>query len=198
MHPLQELFEEANRMRIISQIINIPIIIVALIVGSFTSKSSTQNKVDEFLLLRSKGVSKRMVRNQIMMESLINGVVSSVLGAGLGFLTFFGHDIWIRPMIYTQFIELDVRLFVKQSSILLSLGIGIILSLLTSLSSVRYVSKLKISELLTAIEQKDMDIEFDEQSVFTSINRSTKKHETRVNENSKRNIKTLSKKNERQ
>ncbi|MHA1453827.1 MAG: hypothetical protein ACTSRD_13275, partial [Promethearchaeota archaeon] len=46
--PLQELFEEANRLRIISQIINIPIIIVALIVGSFASKSATQGKVDEF------------------------------------------------------------------------------------------------------------------------------------------------------
>ncbi|MHA1110108.1 MAG: FtsX-like permease family protein [Promethearchaeota archaeon] len=173
--PLQELFEEANRLRIISQIINIPIIIVALIVGSFASKSATQGKVDEFLLLRSKGVAPRMVANQIVMEAFINGVVASVLGAGIGFLTFFGHDIWIRPMIYTQFVELDVTLFVKQSSILLSLGIGIILSLLTSLSSVVYVLKLDTSELLTAIEQKDMDLEFDEQSVFISLDKSTKK-----------------------
>ncbi len=172
--PLQILFESANRMRIISQIINIPIIIVALIVGSFASKSSTQNKVDEFLLLRSKGVSKKMVRNQILMEAFINGIVASVLGAGLGFVTFYGHDLWIRPMIYTQFIELDITLFVKQSSILLSLAIGVILSVLTSLSSVSYVNKLDISELLSAIEQKDMDIEFDEQSVFASTEKSTK------------------------
>ncbi len=172
--PLQELFEEANRLRIISQIINIPIVIVALIVGSFASKSATQGKVDEFLLLRSKGVAPRMVANQILTEALINGLVASVLGAGIGFLTFFGHDIWIRPMIYTQFIELDVTLFVKQSSILLSIGIGVFLSILTSLSSVIYVLKLDTSELLTAIEQKDMDIEFDERSVFISLVKSTK------------------------
>ncbi len=172
--PLQELFEESNRMRIIAQIINIPILIVALIVGSFASKSATQNKVDEFLLLRSKGVSKSMVRRQIFMESFINGIVASVFGAGLGFATFFGHDLWVRPMIYTQFEALDVTLFAKQSSILLSIGLGVILSVLTSISSMRYVSRLETSELLTAIEQKDMEIEFDEQTVFTSTSQSTK------------------------
>ncbi|MHA1451880.1 MAG: FtsX-like permease family protein, partial [Promethearchaeota archaeon] len=147
--PLQTLFEEANRMRIISQIINIPVIIVAIIVGSFTSRSSTQNKLDEFLLLRSKGVPKRSTRNQIFMESIINGVVASVLGTALGSLTFFGHDLWIRPMIYSQYIELDIKLFIKGSSILLSIGIGVILSFFTSFSSIRYVNKLKTSELLT-------------------------------------------------
>jgi len=172
--PLQELFEKSNRLRIISQIINLPILIVALIVGSFASKSSTQNKVDEFLLLRSKGVSKRMVRRQILIDSFINGLVASAIGTGLGFVTFFGHDLWVRPMIYTQFISLEVSLFAKQSSILISIALGVLLSLLTCISSIRYVNQLKISELLTIIEQEDMDIEFDEQSVFKSTDMSTK------------------------
>ncbi|TFG20774.1 MAG: ABC transporter permease, partial [Promethearchaeota archaeon] len=172
--PLQALFEQSNRMRILSQLINIPVILVALIVGSFTSKSSAQSKLDEFLLLRSKGVPNRTVRNQILMESIVNGIVASVFGTGLGFVTFFGHDLWIRPMIYTQFIELDVKLFVKVSSILLSIGIGVFLSFFTSFSSIRYVNRQKTSDLLTTIDQKDMDVEFDEQSVYRSLDKTTK------------------------
>lgn len=171
--PLQILFETSNRMRLLSQIINLPILIVALIVGSFASKSATQNKIDEFLLLRSKGVSKRMVRNQIFLEALVNGVVSSVLGSLLGFATFYGHDLWVRPMVYTQFVALEITLFAKQSSIIISIALGIILSLLTSISSMYYVSKLKTSELLTAIGTEEMDMEFDEQTIYMSTDKSS-------------------------
>ena len=87
---LSNLYLMSSMFRIILQILNIPILIFAIFIGSFAIKTNTKSRLDEFLLLRSKGSPNSLLRNQFIIAAIFNGIAASTVALIAGFGTFFG------------------------------------------------------------------------------------------------------------
>lgn len=161
-----EVIEKTEYLRYSIQFINIPIILFAILIGSFTTKNSIKNRTDEFLLLKSKGMDPKTIRNQILIESLINGIVSSLLGILLGTIVFHWFRSWLSEL-FISYIDISKgSLLIAFSSIRDIMLLGISITILTSISSIRFISKLRIADLLTTMGENEMDINYDENTLF--------------------------------
>jgi len=164
---LSDLYLISNMARIILQIINIPILIFAIFIGSFAIKTNTKSRLDEFLLLRSKGCPNSLLRKQFLVEAFFNGVTSSTVALIAGIGTFYGFRELLGGLLF-DFHDTEVVLVpsITWGTIILTYSIGIGITFLASLSSIVYVGKLPAHKLLTILGSDSMDIEYDEKSLF--------------------------------
>lgn len=154
------------------QIINVPIIIFALIIGAFSTKINIKNRFEEFLLLRSKGTPTKVITFQILTEAIFNGIISSIVGALIGgFIMFNLFGIWLSPLFggFPTQSGMELSFLFKWTSIGEILALGIILTVLSSISSIRYISNLKIADLLKTIDQGEMEVSYDETTIYGKI-----------------------------
>ncbi len=151
------------------QIINVPILIFTLIIGAFSTKINIKNRVEEFLLLRSKGTPKKVITFQILTEDIFNGIISSTVGALIGgFIMFNLVGIWLSPLFggFTTQSGIQLSFLLKWTTIGEILVLGIILTILSSITSIRYISNMKIADLLKTIDQGEMEVPYDETTLY--------------------------------
>ena len=153
--------------------INIPIGVFAILVGSLIIKTNTKGRLNEFLLLRSKGTPTSMIQLQIITESLFLGFIAALIGilGSLGIFYLLRDTIQFALKLGNIFINLPIT--VKTSSYLIIGALGFILAELSSLISFIYIKKLTTDELLKIIGQDQMDVLYDEKSLFTEKNAKT-------------------------
>ena len=164
---LSELYFMSNISRIIFQILNLPILIFAIFIGSFAIKTNTKSRLDEFLLLRSKGAPNSLLRKQFFIEAFFNGVASSTVALIAGFGTFYGFREILDDLLFTiNETEIFLTPSISWGTVILTYSIGIGITFLASLSSIVYVGKLPTHKLLTILGSDSMDIEYDEKSLF--------------------------------
>jgi hypothetical protein len=164
---LSELYFISSISRVLLQILNLPILIFAIFIGSFAIKTNTKSRLDEFLLLRSKGSPNSLLRKQFLVEAFFNGVASSTVALIAGLGTFYGFRELLGDLLF-MLSESEVVLIPRISwgTVILTYSIGIGITFLASLSSIVYVGKLPTHKLLTILGSDSMDIEYDEKSLF--------------------------------
>lgn len=165
---LQEIYSLQRRLNIELQLINIPLGLFAIILGSLAIKNNIKGRMEEFLLFRSKGTPNHMLRKQIMSESFFIGVAASLVGILGGIGVFFILRNSIQTALGLQFLFMNLPLSIKFTTILLIIAIGIILSEVSSLFSFVYIRKLTSFELLKIIGKDEMDVSYDEKSLFSN------------------------------
>ncbi len=163
---LSDLYLMSNVYRIVLQILNVPILIFAIFIGSFAIKTNAKSRLDEFLLLRSKGSSNSFLRNQFFIEAIFNGFTSSTIAIIAGFGTFYGFRALLSDIIFNYGSTAVLTPSISWGTVLLTYAIGIGITFLASLSSIVYVGKLPTYKLLTILGSDSMDVEYDEKSLF--------------------------------
>ncbi len=157
--------QEIRILRIVLQIFNVPIILCAFYIAFFSVRMNTKERQNEFLLLRSKGISRKMIRWQFISQSIMLGIVCGAIGifGGMGlfhivknfFFEFFGE-------ILTHTLHLHISLF----SILYNFLIGIVLMLVSAIPSIKFINKKETNQLLSTLGSEYLDVEYDEQTLF--------------------------------
>ncbi len=163
---LSELYFESNVFRIVLQILNVPILIFAIFIGSFAIKTNAKSRLDEFLLLRSKGAPNSLLRNQFFIEALFNGIASSTVALIAGFGTFYGFRELLHEIFFDYSSTTILSPTISWGTVILTYSLGIGITFLASFSSIAYVGKLPTYKLLTILGSDAMDVEYDEKSLF--------------------------------
>lgn len=107
---------------------------IALFVGAFlifnTFSITVTQRLREIALLRTLGASRRQVLTSVMTEGLVIGLVGSAIGLGLGVMIAIG----LKALLKSFGIELpDTGLVLETRTVLLSLGIGLTITLVSAL-----------------------------------------------------------------
>ncbi|MHA1474372.1 MAG: FtsX-like permease family protein [Promethearchaeota archaeon] len=163
---LLDLYFMSNMYRIVLQILNVPILIFAIFIGSFAIKTNAKSRLDEFLLLRSKGAPNSFLRNQFLIEAIFNGVGSSTIALFAGFGTFYGFRALLDDLFFYYGSTVTLSPSISWGTVILTYSLGIGITFLASLSSIVYVRKLPTYKLLTILGSDSMDVEYDEKSLF--------------------------------
>ncbi len=162
---LNELYFISNLLRIILQILNVPILIFAIFIGSFAIKTNAKSRLDEFLLLRSKGAPNSLLRNQFFIEAFFNGIASSTVALFAGFGTFYGFRTLLDQILFDNSTTV-LSPSISWGTVILTYIFGIGITFIASFSSISYVGKLPIHQLLGVLGSDSMDVEYDEKSLF--------------------------------
>jgi ABC-type antimicrobial peptide transport system permease subunit len=164
-YKLQNLYSQSNSIRFVMQIMNMPILIFAYVLGAFATKINAKSRLDEILLLRSKGSSNKMIRNQFLWEGIANGLVSSIFGLLMGTGLFYMFRQLLGKSLFNTD-TIDLPLIITPNSIFVTIGFGCLLTLLTTISSIRYVKNLRTNQILEILGQDEFDVVYDEQTLF--------------------------------
>lgn len=164
---LKNYAEEITILRIATQFMNIPIFGFGVFIGIFNFQISTKEKADEFLLLRSKGIPQRMIKHQFLVEATIIGTISSTIAIGIGRVT---YEIFksFMPALLGGNLESPLSFQLTFLSILIVYISGIFMTIISSLPSIRSINKLESSDLLGKLGSDDLDVEYDETTLFTT------------------------------
>lgn len=145
--------------------LSIPLTLLAIILASYTRKIETEARMEEYLLLRSKGTPPKMLLTQYICESLFLGFSAFVLGVGIGlgifylFQDYFHQMFNIAPLVpFTPVLSWD--------SLETSIIFSILTSLLGSLSGIKFIAFLPTNQLIEMAEKDNLDPEYDEKSLY--------------------------------
>lgn len=163
---LINVLQEFGFVKIIIQIINVPIMLFALIIGSFAIKIGQKSRLDEFLLLRSHGASSKMIRRQLFFEGLAVGIFSSIVGSILGVGVFFITRKSLLTFISWNNIGISFPIIVSRSSVIANFIIGIIVTQIANIMSLIFISRIRSQKLLSILGSDSMEAMYDEKSIF--------------------------------
>ncbi|HSK96773.1 MAG TPA: FtsX-like permease family protein, partial [Euzebyales bacterium] len=114
----------------------------ALVVGAFlianTFSITVSQRTRELAVLRAVGATARQTRMVVLIEATVVGVAASAVGALLGVGAAYG----LRGIVRAAGIDLpDGRLVVAPRTLVLAVGIGVIVTLLSALAAARRAAK---------------------------------------------------------
>ncbi|TRW46609.1 ABC transporter permease [Georgenia yuyongxinii] len=114
----------------------------ALLVGGFLIANTfaivISQRSRELALLRAAGATARQLRRSVLGEALVIGVIGSVLGTGLGILAGYG----LRGVARAFGVALpDGGLVVAPRTLLISLGIGVVVTVLSAVGPARKAAR---------------------------------------------------------
>lgn len=162
---LEIIYQKSSRVRTASMLISIPITIFAILLGFFARKVETKTRMNEYLLLRSKGTSSGMILLQYLCESFVLGVVAIIIGTILGLINFF-----LFSNIYNQIFEIspfiDLPVIFNWDSLGNTILFGIITALLGSVSGIKYIVNVPANEILKMLGSDELDVVVDEKSLY--------------------------------
>ncbi len=163
---LENYSEMMSVLRVAFQFMNLPIMGFGVFIGVFSFRISTKERSDEFLLLRSKGIPQRMITRQFLVQAVLLGAVSSTLAILAGRGTFEIYREFLQTILPWEFYtKLPFR--ISFSSILFVYVVGILMAVVSSIPSIRSINKLESSELLLALGSDELDVAYDETTLFT-------------------------------
>ncbi|UYP44562.1 hypothetical protein NEF87_000847 [Candidatus Lokiarchaeum ossiferum] len=143
-------------------VLSIPLIIAAILFGSFARKTEVTSRAEEFLLLKSKGAPPRMTFIEFLYENSLIGIISSTLSLIFGVFFFYAFkQFFTGILIYSEFLKPTVNL----SIILQIFAIGQILSLIGSISALKSILDIDIGKVLGQIGSEDFEAEFNEKTL---------------------------------
>lgn len=165
---LLEQLDFQTDIRLSIQFTNLPLYMFAIYLGSIANKSNIKKRYYEFFSMRMRGFPKRMVQNQLITESLVNSIFISSLGIIFGVGVFFLGQYWLNPIFLNRY---NVSGFLLSPHFTITtIGetflFGSIMTLLASISAIRFINKLKTSEISSALTQKGGDTDYDETSLY--------------------------------
>lgn len=160
--------------RVAINVINLPILIFIISLGILSARVVRKTRINDFLLLRIKGLSKKMVRRQCTFEALVNGLIAFVLSFGFGLILFYVLrkqglsivsnilDIGAEDLIGVS----QIHPLLTASDIFNTLFFSLICSLIMYIPIYYYNRKLSFSDLIAVKDAKDLPVVYDEVSVY--------------------------------
>ncbi|MHA1728487.1 MAG: FtsX-like permease family protein [Promethearchaeota archaeon] len=148
--------------------INIPIAIFTIFIGIFLISMNLKKRLEEILLLKIRGVPFEILRNQILAENLMNGVIAALLGTGLGI---FSKNIFynsITPLIFGRVNHENV-FFTPNFSfdiIIQTIIFGIFIATIASFLALKSIKSLDTADILKRLGRADLEVEYDENTLF--------------------------------
>ena len=188
-------FNFQTDLRLKIQITNIPLFLFAIYLGSIATKSKMKRRYNEFFSMRMRGFKKSMIRTQFIFEALINSTLISTLGLIFGLGIFKFGQYWLNPISIPQFnvSGFSIPFHFTFETIIETFVFSAILTILSTIASIRHVNSLKTSDLIAELSNFGEDLAYDETTLFTEKN---KKKEESENELGVLNIKDFIKKME--
>ncbi|WP_371805153.1 FtsX-like permease family protein [Candidatus Lokiarchaeum ossiferum] len=145
-------------------VLSIPLIIAAILFGSFARKTEVTSRAEEFLLLRSKGAPPRMTFIEFLYENSLIGIISSTISLIFGIFFFYAFkQFFTGILVYSNFLKPAVNL----SIILQIIAFGQLLSLVGSLSALKSILDIDVGKVLGQIGSEDFEVEFNEKTLTT-------------------------------
>ncbi|MHA1520750.1 MAG: ABC transporter permease [Promethearchaeota archaeon] len=165
---LQNQFHFQSLVRLSIQFTNIPLYIFAVYMGSLANKSKIRKRYHEFFSMRMRGFPKKMIRNQLITEAIINSLFIFLMGIIMGLGIFYLSQYWLNPLFLAQFntTGFGLSLFFSWRTILEAFLFGIVLNVLASLSTIKYINSQKTSEIVSEIANVKGDVDYDESTLF--------------------------------
>ncbi len=153
-------------------IINLPILIFVLSLGILSARVIRKSRISDFLRLRIKGLTKKMVLRQSTIEALINGLLACILSFIIGIGLFFalrGEILRILEILTETempFGPSDVTPIIMWVDILNTMFWGISCCLIMYIPIFYYNRKLSLADLIAVKEAKDLPVIYDEVTVY--------------------------------
>ncbi|MHA1672249.1 MAG: FtsX-like permease family protein [Promethearchaeota archaeon] len=169
---LQTQFQFQTSLRLLIQFANLPLYIFAIYMGSVANKSKVRKRYHEFFAMRMRGFPKNMIRNQLLVEAIINSIFVSLIGIILGIAIFFLSQYWLNPLFLVQFNKsgFALSLFFSWRTVLEAFIFGIVLNILASLSTIKHVNSQKTSNLASELANVKGDVDYDESTLYFKSN----------------------------
>ncbi|WP_371805621.1 hypothetical protein [Candidatus Lokiarchaeum ossiferum] len=143
---LDENYRNLMENRLTIQLLNLPILFFSFLISQNIGIHRNKKKDKENLLLRLRGIPVRKIQNQIIVESIIGGMICTVVGIGGGLLTFYGYDYWFDEIF--QFSEIvQLKPLINLTSIIQPVILGIIVNLLTKIPKIYEIRKSKYENI---------------------------------------------------
>ncbi len=165
---LKDQYDSQSDLRLKVQITNIPIAIFAVYLGSIANKSKVRKRYHEFFSMRMRGFPKSMVVYQFIIEAFLNSILISIVGlfAGIGIFKF--GQYWLNPISLPDYnIQgLSLPFHFSILTILETLGFSIVLTLLSTISSIRHITSMKTSKLVSELAKSGDDLDYDETTLY--------------------------------
>ena len=146
----------------------IPILLFGLLLGSYSLNIGRQNRSQEFLLMLSKGMTKKTIQKQNFLEVLVIGLVSSTLAMLGGIIIFPILNKIITPYVFELDVSASIVPQIGIQSVLLSFGLGFLISILANYRSMKFFKNLSLTDLLSESGSDDFSVIYDESTLFTS------------------------------
>ncbi len=165
---LKDQYNSQSDLRLKIQITNIPIAIFAVYLGSIANKSKVRKRYHEFFSMRMRGFPKSMVVYQFIVESFLNSILICIVGLFAGFGIFKFSQYWLNPISLPDYNIQGLSLPFHFSILTFfeTLGFSIVLTLLSTISSIKHITSMKTSKLVSELVKSGDDLDYDETTLF--------------------------------
>ncbi|MHA1584705.1 MAG: FtsX-like permease family protein [Promethearchaeota archaeon] len=165
--------------RLAAQLTNLPLLLFSIYLGSIANKAGAKKRYREFFTMRMRGFPKKMIRRQLLSESLINSIFVGFLGCALGVLIFLFGENFMNSLFlgdYNLTGNLLTPVFSATSIIMGFLFAGL-LSFFSSLSTIKYINSLETSALSSEINNQGGEIDYDESNLYLNTSKSRRREQ---------------------
>ncbi|WP_371805152.1 FtsX-like permease family protein [Candidatus Lokiarchaeum ossiferum] len=152
--------------RISLQLIVLPILIFAIFIGAFALKVEQKNRIEEFLLLKSKGASTKMLSIQLIIEGIFIGVSSSIFACFCGIGVFYSFRTTLLSLVSWNQNLINIPIFFSINSVLMTFLVGILITQVANVFSLVYLKNVSTKELLSRVNSESFDLTYDETTLF--------------------------------
>ncbi|MHA1610692.1 MAG: FtsX-like permease family protein [Promethearchaeota archaeon] len=162
---LVQIYNNSSRVRSASLLISIPLTLFSILLAFFARKVETKTRIEEYLLLRSKGTSTSMLLYQYLFESIAIGIFAILIGILLGVGNFY-----LFQNLYNTIFGIDTNINLPMVLNWSSLGptiiFGMFCAIIGSVSGLKYIVGLPTNQILTIMGSEEMDVVIDEKSLY--------------------------------
>ena len=176
---LQESYDQIQVMRYSLQLVNIPIILFSILIGYFLLTTNLNNRMSELLLLKTRGMSTKMFKKQIYVESVLNSLVATSFSIPCGILFIGLFHRMLSPLLFTNPESIYLTPIFSWNVIGSTLAISQFISLLSTFFVLKKNKFLNTSDVLKQLGKSYLESEYDEITLFAS--KSMDKNSTKNN-----------------
>lgn len=161
-------FKFQTIVRLSIQFTNLPLYAFAIYMASVANKSKVKQRYHEFFTMRMRGFPKKMIRNQLITESLVNSIFIAIIGVILGIVIFFLGQYWLNPLFLAEFNRTGFALsfYFSFRTVFEAFIFGVVLNVLATLSTIKYINSLKTSKLASELANIKGDVDYDESTLY--------------------------------
>ncbi|HEX7392644.1 MAG TPA: FtsX-like permease family protein [Thermoplasmata archaeon] len=149
IRPLWDLGSQLEYMKVVFIVLSLPVVALGTYLSVVGVDLGLNERRREIGILKSRGGSNRQVFSFLFLESLFLGVITGLMGLGLGILVsrfLLGVAVGFRSDL-TSSPELS-DLSINSNTVLLAIGFGVLLMFVSSYRPLRRISKTDVAEAL--------------------------------------------------
>ncbi|MHA1887148.1 MAG: FtsX-like permease family protein [Promethearchaeota archaeon] len=188
-------YQDFQNIKSLFLLLYIPIILFSISISILFIKTSKENQEKEFFYLKTIGIPNKKLRNLIIFESTLDGIVSAILGIFLGFGIFFIYDFIFQDIFLPNSIDRLKPMFYFDN-LIWALTLSIFVNILNTIQIFRLISRSNLDKLVVKVKMEDLHSDIDEFQLFSSkskknshisVEKKIKKRKNEKEDSSRRN-----------